>query len=73
MASLHKSLFIEGVNYSLLFCKIIVPNGIKYFVSVSRGEEMSVYFEIEKNGPGWRILTPAPSWVFDILPKILDG
>lgn len=72
MASLQKSLFIEGVHYSLLFCKIIVPNGIKYFVSISRGEEMSMYFEIEKNSQGWRILAPAPSWVFDMLPKMLD-
>jgi hypothetical protein len=71
MISFQKNICIDGVNYSFLFYKVTVPHGDKYFVSVCGGGESGVNFEIEKYMQRWRILHPAPLWVFDRLSKII--
>lgn len=72
MISFQKNIFINGVNYCLLFYKVVVPHGDKYFVSVLAGGAPNVNFEIKKDMQRWRILQPAPPWVFDKFSKIIS-
>lgn len=76
MMDVYKDLFIKGIHYIFLFNKVLSPQGNKYFISVRKGTQTQVDFEMVQGEDGnWKVLPPAPSWIFEIeimLSTILD-
>ncbi|HWJ92922.1 MAG TPA: hypothetical protein VNR87_17535 [Flavisolibacter sp.] len=65
MKNFKEKLAVENGNYELEFIRIRAPRGWKFFISLSRGGELLVSFDMVEDGHTWKIVPPVPQWVLE--------
>jgi hypothetical protein len=56
MPSFTADFIIDEIKYRFQFSKINMPNGKKYFVDATTGDDKKYSFVMEQNNSEWRIV-----------------
>lgn len=72
MASFHTRIVVDARELYFEFTKVVIPEGVKYFVQVFDLPGIFASFEVRATYAGdWYVVLPAPQWILDAGPDII--